>query len=184
MSSLFAAVTAALSLMSFPLPFSPVPLTGQSLGVMLSGLILGPWWGAASMLAYVAIGCVGFPVFAGGRGGAGVLFGPTGGYLAGFVLGAGCVGLVLGRARARVAARSGRAGRLSTLDYGIASVLGGVVVVHITGALWLAVQTGRTFAHAFMLGSAPFLPGDVVKAAAAAFIASRVPTGLLWSRTR
>lgn len=184
LSSLLAAVTAALSLVAVPLPYSPVPLTGQTFDVMLSGLALGPWWGALSMLVYLAIGCLGFPVFAGGGTGIGTLLGPTGGYLVGFVLGAWATGMSMRVATNRTEARGPGKGRRPQLrTYIIASVLGGVAVVHTVGAFWLARYSGRTVAEAFTLGSAPFLPGDLLKAVVACLVASRLEaTGLRWSR--
>lgn len=191
LSSLFAALTAALSLVSVPLPLSPVPVTGQTFGVMLAGLILGPWWGAASILVYLAIGALGFPVFAAGRVGLGTLTGPTGGYLMGFVLGAWVTGAIARLRARRTIAASPRRGYLG-IDKGAfgsclaAALVGGVIVVHLAGSLWLAFSTGRTPGESFALGSAPFLPGDSLKAIASALVAPRLrgATGLLSNRWR
>ncbi|MGE5579132.1 MAG: biotin transporter BioY [Bacillota bacterium] len=168
-ASLLAALTAVLSMVAIPLPGSPVPLTGQTLGVMLAGALLGPWWGSASMLAYLGIGFLGFPVFSGGKAGFATLAGPTGGYLLGFVLGAWATGALSRYMRGRY--------------YALACTVGGVVVVHVLGTVWLASQTGRTWQEAFFLGSAPFLAGDMVKVVLASFLCSRLrPTGPRSSR--
>jgi biotin transport system substrate-specific component len=83
----------------FPLPFSPVPVTAQTMAVLACGLFLGPTAGALTVLAYLAEGAMGLPVFAGGTAGLARIFGPTGGYLAGFVLAAFAVGLLSEKVR-------------------------------------------------------------------------------------
>ena len=77
-----------------PLPFSPVPVTAQTMAVLACGLFLGPVWGALTVLAYIIEGSLGLPVFAGGTAGLAKLFGPTGGYIIGFVPAAFMVGLL------------------------------------------------------------------------------------------
>lgn len=91
-AALFAALTAAVAWFKIPLPFTPVPITLQTLAVLLSGAMLGSYYGALSMMIYLALGALGLPVFAGGSSGIGALLGPTGGYLfsypiASFVIG-------------------------------------------------------------------------------------------------
>lgn len=91
-AALFAALTAAVAWFKIPLPFTPVPITLQTLAVLLSGAMLGSYYGALSMMIYIGVGAIGLPVFAGGSSGIGVLLGPTGGYLlsypvASFVIG-------------------------------------------------------------------------------------------------
>lgn len=193
MAGLFAALTCVLSLVAVPLPFSPVPVTGQTLGVMLAGAVLGPMWGAISVLVYLAIGALGFPAFAGGGSGPGTLVGPTGGYLFGFAAGA-CVTGFLARSSWSAAARRGSRGDAgSGLSSGLfwrylaSTLAGGILVIHTCGTLWLARFTGRTAVDAFLIGSAPFLPGDVLKAVAASLVAGRLRwtlTGLQSSRKR
>jgi|SRR3989338_5617163 len=80
-AALFAALTAAVAWFKIPLPFTPVPITLQTLVVLMSGAMLGSYYGALSMIVYLAVGAIGLPVFAGGASGIGVLLGPTGGYL-------------------------------------------------------------------------------------------------------
>lgn len=192
MAALLAGLTGALSLVAVPLPISPVPVTGQTLGVMLSGALLGPLWGAVSVLVYLGLGCLGFPVFAGGGSGPGTFIGPTGGYLAGFVLGAAATGLITRALGAAVARRkpSGATpvrAAVPSWVYLVSTVAGGIGLVHACGSLWLAHVTGRSLGEAFLVGSAPFLPGDALKAVAASLVAARLnggSTGLLWNRTR
>ncbi|MDQ3287106.1 MAG: biotin transporter BioY, partial [Pseudomonadota bacterium] len=90
--SAFVALTAQVSL-----PLLPVPLTLQTLGVLFTGAVLGSKRGTLALLLYVAEGAIGLPVFAGGLSGIGVLIGPTGGYLVGFIVAAGIVGLLAER---------------------------------------------------------------------------------------
>ena len=91
-AALFAALTAAVAWFKIPLPFTPVPITLQTLMVLLSGAMLGSYYGALSMITYLILGAIGLPVFAGGSSGVGALLGPSGGYLfsypiASFVIG-------------------------------------------------------------------------------------------------
>ena len=91
-SALFAALTAAVAWFKIPLPFTPVPITLQTLIVLLSGAMLGSYYGALSMIIYIAVGAIGLPVFAGGASGIGVLLGPTGGYLFSYPIAAYVIG--------------------------------------------------------------------------------------------
>ncbi len=182
-TSMWAGLTCVLSFVAVPLPFSPVPLTGQTFGVMLAGMALGPWWGAASMVLYLGIGCLGFPVFAGGRSGPGTLLGPTGGYLLGFVAGAWVTGSVHAAMRQNmtkdhVHSRSNR--KHAWASYLVPILLGGILTVHALGACYLAWFTKLSLREAFAAGSLPFLPVDLLKAALGAIIARRFETaGLL-----
>ena len=86
LSGLFSAMVALMAQISIPIPFSPVPITGQAFGVFLAGSLLGGHWGAISLLIYVLLGAIGLPVFANAQGGLHVILGPSGVPL-GFVLG-------------------------------------------------------------------------------------------------
>lgn len=165
--ALMAALTAALAYVSLPLPFSPVPVTGQTLGLMLSGLLLGARGGALAQAAYLALGLAGLPVFAGGTAGVGILAGPTGGYLVGHVVGAFVVGWL--------ASRLPGSPRLRAL---VAALAGGVAVVYGLGVLHLSLVTGLGWRAALMVGVLPFLPGDVLKAVGAAVAAERLVAAL------
>ncbi len=92
LAPLFAGFTAAIASFKIPLGFTPVPITLQTLGVLLAGGVLGPLWGAVSMILYILIGALGLPVFAGGSSGFGVLLGPTGGYLLSYPIAAAVIG--------------------------------------------------------------------------------------------
>lgn len=149
-ASVFIALTAQVSL---PLPFSPVPITGQTFGVLLTGAALGWRRGTLAVLAYLAEGSAGLPVFAGGTGGLARLLGPTGGYLVGFVLAALVVGWLAGRGWDR---------RPLTTAL---SMLVGNLVIYGFGLPWLAVYVGVD--RVLALGLLPFIPGDLLKLALA-----------------
>ena len=169
LAGLLAAVTAVLAYLRIPLPFTPVPITGQTLGVMLSGLLLGPRWGFAAQLAYVLLGAAGAPVFAGGQAGPGVLAGPTGGYLLSYPLAAALIGWLAGTGRGRPAAAVPGFWRAL-----VAAVMGGVVLVYAMGAPWLALVTGRAWREVWLGAALPFIPGDLLKAVVAAWLAPAV----------
>ncbi len=156
--SLFASLICISGYLIIPLPFSPVPATAQSLAVMLTGSLLSPLHAFVTLLLFILLGIIGLPVFAGGASGIGVLFGPTGGYLAGFLFGAVAVSLLKGR-------------KPDLLRYGLANLIGGIVVVYLLGILRLSQMTGMTLNNAFVVGAVPFLAGDVVKVFLAATIA-------------
>lgn len=110
LSGVFAAVTAVCSWISIPLPFTPVPINLALLGVYLSGGLLGGHYGFYSQLIYVLLGAIGVPVFAGFSGGFGIISGPTGGYIIGYVFAAIVVGLVVSGGDRAAAGRAGQTG--------------------------------------------------------------------------
>ncbi|MGH8004488.1 MAG: biotin transporter BioY [Limisphaerales bacterium] len=134
---------------AIPLPFSPVPITGQTFAVLVVAMLLGRWRGSAAVFAYLAEGILGLPVFAGGVAGAAKILGPTGGYLVSFLPAAYLVGYL---------AEKGWDRKISTTF--LAMILGNVIIFGF-GALWLARFVGLD--KAFSLGVLPFLAGDVVK---------------------
>lgn len=167
--ALFAALIVVLSLLPpIPMGFIPAPITLQTLGVMLAGAMLGPWRGLLACLLYMVLWMIGLPVLPGGRGGLGVLAGPTGGFLVGMVAGAFVIGLV---AKRFVSTATSRTGQLA--GYFAACVVGGIATVYAVGIPWLAMVTGMGLQKA-LWGSLAFLPGDLLKAAATAVIAYRV----------
>lgn len=147
---------ALLAQISIPLsPFSPVPITGQTLGVLLVGSLLGTRLGMIALLLYVAQGAIGFPFFAEGRSGVEVLYGATAGYLAGFVVAAAVTGWL---------AERGWDKRISTT---IASMVLGNVIIYLFGLPWLATFVGG-LDQAIIKGLLPFIPGAIVKTIIAA----------------
>jgi biotin transport system substrate-specific component len=141
---------AVLAQISIPLPFTPVPLTGQTFGVLLVGAALGSKRGTSSMILYILEGALGLPFFAGGASGWHVLVGATAGYLAGFVVAAYVIGLLAERGLERTI-------RTSFVPFAV-----GTLVIYLFGVAWLAVFLG-SFDQAIGAGLLPFLIGDVIK---------------------
>lgn len=151
-----AALTTVCAQIVIPVPGSPVPMTGQTLAVLLTAAALGPLRGALGQLVYVLAALVGLPVLAQGAGGAEAVFGATGGYLLGFIVAGAVVGrLALG-------------GWSRTPIRVFASYAIGSVVIYLFGATMLAVATGQDFGWAVQKGVLPFLVGDGLKALLAA----------------
>jgi biotin transport system substrate-specific component len=143
-------------------PFYPVPLTMQTLAVLLVGGLLGPRLGAAAVVSYLAMGLAGAPVFHGGLGGPAVLGGPTGGYLLGFVPAA----LVMGYAAQWAAAK--RRPALVRFSVLAAGALLAEAAIYAVGLPWLAfLYTGGDLVKAASVGAVPYLLGDLLKAAVA-----------------
>ncbi len=152
---LFAGLVAVGSQIRIPLPGTPVPLTMQVFFVLLAGATLAPAAAASSMGLFVLAGLAGAPVYAGGGSGLVHLMGATGGYLLGYIAAAPAVAWML----------SGRRGSFPRVALAMA---GGVAVIHVSGAAWFSLFLGGDVLAAVRLGVVPFLPGDVLKIAAAA----------------
>lgn len=180
--ALFTALIIALGLVPpIPMPLVPVPVTLQTFGVMLAGLILGPKRAGLVLLLYVMIALLGLPVLPGGRAGLAVLAGPTAGFLLGMIPGAVAIGwlaLVLDRdSKLKVHSSSHETlqsnPKWQIVRYALAAIAGGIVLVYAIGIPWLALVTkmGLTKACWAMV---VFLPGDLLKALVAAVIAQRI----------
>ncbi|WP_457553728.1 biotin transporter BioY [Desulfobacula sp.] len=139
------------------IPIGPVPIVLQNMFVLLAGIILGPVWGLACVAIYLLIGLAGLPVFANGTSGIGKLFGPTGGYLLGYL-----------PAVFITASISKGLGKKMFSDI-IAMVIGSGIV-YAAGVPWLKIVTAMTYEKALVVGMYPFLIGDLLKIIAAAFI--------------
>jgi biotin transport system substrate-specific component len=146
-----AGVIALAAQLSVSLPFTPVPLTGQTFAVLLVGASLGTLRGAASAFVYLAIGIADAPVFAHGSAGVGVLTGATGGYLVAFPFAAALAGRLSERRWDR---RFGSA---------VGAMVSANIVIYAVGLPWLAVSLHTSFRHALELGLYPFVPGDTLK---------------------
>lgn len=156
----FALLTAAAAQVAIPLPNTPVPITLQTLAVVLAGVTLGPLWGAASMAFYLLLGTVGYEVFAFRSWGLTTLLGATGGYLLGFVLMQPVIGAVLSSSRRAATAPPSRLNLLIAL-------VAGQFVLFACGVAWLAAWLGVDLARALDLGFWPFLLGGAIKTALA-----------------
>lgn len=151
----FALLTALAAQITFFLPWTPVPVSGQTFAVLLAGATLGWQAGSASQLLYLVLGAIGLPFYADGASGWDVLSGPTGGYLVGFVVAAALVGRLAERRQDR------------TLLTSIPAMLAGTAVIYLLGVIWLAHVLDVGAATAVEKGLAPFVIGDAVKLVAA-----------------
>lgn len=137
--------------LSFYLPFSPVPVTGQTFAVLLIGATFGPRRAAAALLLYLMEGAAGLPVFApGGAPGLLRFAGPTAGYLLSYPLAAYALGWLMERLPRR-------------LGYWLIAVTAAMTVIYVMGVSWLMAVTQSTVAEAITLGLLPFLPGAILK---------------------
>lgn len=162
--ALFAALIAALGLVPRIDLAAGVPITAQSLGIMLCGTVLGARKGALAVLLFLLLVALGLPLLAGGRGGLGVFAGPSVGYLVGFPIAAFVAGWVMER---------------TTLPPGWAatagSIIGGVGVLSLCGIVGLSVMLGKTLSEAAFIALA-FLPGDILKACLAGLVTQSIAT--------
>lgn len=149
---LMTAVICVLGPISFPLPISPVPVSLGLLGVLLAVYLLGMKWGTVSCLIYLLIGLVGVPVFSGFSGGASKLFGPTGGYLIGYIFLALIAGFFISKWTAE-------------WPLHLVGMVLGVAVCYLFGTLWLGHLLELTFIQALWAGVIPYIPADLVKIA-------------------
>jgi biotin transport system substrate-specific component len=162
--AVFAALIAALGLPgALSIGGAAVPITFQTLGVMLAGAILGARKGTLSVLLFIALVAAGLPLLSGGRGGLGVFVGPSVGYLIGWLLGA----AVIGWATARLLPRYPIAPALAW------TALGGIVAIYLVGVPVFALITGTPLDIA-LIGSVVFLPGDLLKVVVTVLVAKGV----------
>lgn len=146
------------ALVSITIPGNPVPYTLQNFGVLVVGGALGLRRGGAAALLYVALGVIGLPFFAEGKGGIQVIWAATGGYLIGFVLAAAVVG------------RLAELGWDRRIGGAIGATALGTATIYAIGVPWLAVTTGNGLLWAIEFGLLPFLVVDIVKLLAAAAV--------------
>jgi biotin transport system substrate-specific component len=170
--ALMAAFTAVAAQIAIPL--EPVPFTLQVLAVVLTGLLLGPRYGALAMAIYLLVGAVGVPVFAGLRGGLGILFGDTGGYLLAYPLAAALAGVAAGTVA--------NAPRRRALIVGFLWGSLALAVIYALGAAWLAVLAGLSPGAALVAGVLPFVVFDLIKVGLANLVAVAVAPAIAASR--
>ncbi len=153
----FALLTALFAQFTIPLPFTPVPITGQTFAVLLSGATLGMTAGGASQVLYLLLGIF-FPFYADGASGTEVLFGTSGGYLFGFVVAAVLVGKLAERRHDR------------RVPSAVTAFLTGSLVIYIFGVIGLMAKANMDLVTALEKGVVPFIVGDVIKAYAAGLL--------------
>jgi biotin transport system substrate-specific component len=153
----FAILTAVAAQIRIVLPGTPVPITGQTFAVLMTGAVLGSWAGAGSQMIYVTLGLVGLPVYAGGNGGFEYATGATFGYLVGFIAAAWVIGRLSERGQDR------------NVWSAIPAFLTGNAVIYLFGVTWLwwSVEAISTMQEAIVAGFAPFVIGDLLKIALA-----------------
>jgi biotin transport system substrate-specific component len=158
--ALFSALTAIGAYIFIPLPFSEVPITLQTMFTYLAGAILGGYLGALSQLIYILIGVAGIPIFARGGSSISVLFGPSGGYLIGFIIAAFVIG------------------ELRKIKRGVVwlciCMVVGTIIIYILGIIQLMNWAKFDLNQALVLGVLPFIFGDVIKILIATYITYRV----------
>lgn len=171
--ALFAALIAILGIVPQFTLISGVPISAQSLGIMLCGTVLGARRGALAVLLFLALVALGLPLLSGGRGGIGVFFGPTAGFLVGFPIAAFVTGHIVER--------------LVSLDLKWAAMLGaffgGIIAMYVPGIFGMAIVLDKSLlvATGFAL---PFIPGDILKVVLAGFLTAALararPAAILW----
>ncbi len=160
-AALFSALIIVLGFVSIPIPISPVPISGISLGVMLAGSCLKSKQAFYSVLTVILLGAIGLPVFSGFTGGIGILLGPRGGYYFGFLFAAFFIAFFSDK-------------NTSLIKMILLNFIGGIVIAYLFAVPWLAFVTQMNWKQAFYAGALPFIIGDVIKV----FIASTLAVSL------
>ncbi|HJV31854.1 MAG TPA: biotin transporter BioY [Bacillales bacterium] len=166
-TGLFAAIIGILAQITIPLPL--VPITGQTLAIGLAATILGSRFGSLSVIVYLAIGLAGVPVFAQFSSGFSTLFGPTGGYLIGFIPSAFLIGWYLEKTSFR-------------FSHALFANVIGMVLTLLIGTAWLKIAANLSWAGAFTGGFVPFIIVGIIKAALAAWIGVTIRNRLISAR--
>ncbi len=164
LAAVFAALISVGAFLQIALPFTPVPITLQTLFVILAGVFLRPLWALAAVGLYLFAGIIGLPVFAGGARGFSVIMGPSGGFLIGFMPAAVAVSLII---------RGGgdSEGWTQVLRDGLA-LLVGTLIIYAVGYPWITVNLGWEWRIGLARAVLPYLPGDGLKIIAAALLAA------------
>jgi biotin transport system substrate-specific component len=159
----FACLTGLAAQIRIPLPFTPVPVTGQVLAVLLSGIVLGSVYGGLSQIFYLVFGTIGLPWFSGGNGGLAVITGVTGGYIIGFIPAALVIGWLTDRYNI---ARK--------FHFQMLLMAAGVGIIYTLGAIQFALVMNTGFLNTIKLGILPFIPVDLIKAVLAAGLSASI----------
>ncbi|MDR2803858.1 MAG: biotin transporter BioY [Treponema sp.] len=154
LTALFAALIAAGTFISIPLPFTPVPIVLQNMFALMAGLTLGPAIGGSAVALYLIAGAIGLPVFAGATGGFVHFFGPTGGFLFGYLFSAILAGLIAG---------TPQSGKNTPVYRILLAGIAGILIVYVPGVLRLKAVLNVSWAGALATGFTPFIIGDTIK---------------------
>ena len=149
------------SYIAFPIPFTPIMITSQTIIINLIALTMSTKNGMLSIIVFYLIGAIGLPVFSGGKSGIGTLVGPSGGYFLGFLLAVLIITLIRGKA-------------LDLKKSIMLTVLVGMVIIYICGATWMGYYNGLSFVENVKVSIIPFILGDLIKCVLASFIAIRI----------
>ncbi len=144
-----------------PLPFSMSPISLQTMIINLVGFLMTPKQAFLTMLVYILVGLAGIPVFTGGTAGPGKLFGPTGGYFFGFLIAVTLIAFLKGE-------------NYNFRRFALLGICVGIPVIYLSGVIQLKLVTGMAWSAAVMTGAVPFIPLDIVKCLAAAFLAGPI----------
>ncbi len=156
-AGLMTSITCILGPLSIAVPFSPVPISLGLFGILLTTCLLGAKLGTISCTLYLLLGIVGLPVFSGFTSGVGVILGPTGGYLIGYLFVAAFSDLFLAKKK-------------GSLPLHVTGILFGLVACYILGSFWLSYNMSIRFSQAVFIGAAPYIPFDLIKIALALWI--------------
>ena len=151
--SLFAALIAVLGLAPKVMLASGVPITAQSMGIMLCGTVLGAKRGALAVLLFITLTALGLPLLSGGRGGLGIFAGPSSGFIIGFPIAAYVAGLITTKLKMVKIFYS----------YLLGAIIGGIFVLYIPGIIGMSIALGKSISEATVLALI-YLPGDLIKA--------------------
>jgi biotin transport system substrate-specific component len=161
----FVILTSLGAFVRIPLPFTPVPITLQTFFVLLCGAFLGGKLGVTSQLSYILLGALGLPIFTGAGSGWSYLFGPTGGYILGFILATLFIGRFIKYAQ-------------NNLISILAVLCLGDLILLCCGVVWLRVILGLSLRKLLFIGFLPFIPGDLLKALVASSLYLKVKSRL------
>ncbi len=164
--ALFTAIIAILAQIAVPLPFSPVPFTGQLIGLLAAGIMLGPKAGFLAIFAYLLLGAAGVPVFSMARGGIYMLLGPTGGYLWGFIPAVLLTGALFERFKNL------------NIFFSSAALLPALLVVYLCGTLQLSILMQHSIKEAALIGVLPFIPFDLLKIIMTAYLSLKIKASM------
>ncbi|MDO4860141.1 MAG: biotin transporter BioY [Bacillota bacterium] len=171
LAALMAAVCAVCSWISIPLPFTPVPINLGTLAVFLAAGILGWKYGSISVIVFVLLGAAGLPVFHGFTGGMGIITGPTGGYIVGYILAAFLTGIMIDTYFKARKSSENKAAAYAVLALAMAL---GLFACYALGTAWFMHISGTDLKAALLMCVVPFLIGDAIKIAAATVLVKKL----------
>ncbi len=169
LTAMMTAFTAICAVISVPLPFSPVPVSLATLAVLICGGLLGPKYGSLSQIIYLLLGAVGVPIFHSFTGGMGILLGPTGGFLFGYIFMAFTFGLLTD-----IILKNKRTGDIKSTALVFFAAVHATITCYIPGLLWFMVVTGNGIGTAASMAVLPFIPVDLFKCIVAALLVKRL----------